>query len=442
MKKVFAVLLALALLCSFVGCAVGEKTPPSTTEKDTSSIDKNTDAENNGDAPAEEIVINYRTFRVDDKDVMNQLIEKFETENEGITVHYTAEADENAYYQKLQADLLSGQDIDVFDVHLRTEFFSYQRNGYLADLSDLSFNANYDDSAKGKTSVDGKNYGYIPCVNALPIFYNKTLFAEMNITPPTTYAELVEVVNASREAGYGGISYPGATVGGTWLGKNAMIINLGADGLYNWWGGIDDGTVKSIDATVGNAMSYVAKVKDDKILFDNSDAISYDQAIALFAQGMSSMMMMGTWDLCNLDTTYADVDVGIFPLPIADGEIKVYAESGQITCAYAKSANVEAAKKFVDFLAAAENAQTYMEFAKSIPTIAGVVVDSEAGHMIDELLQGRSMEILPGIGFDNVDVWNGTVDNMYRELLYGNQSTMELFAQFEQIMTKAALDQK
>lgn len=446
MKKLFSILLILALSISILaGCGFPQESSTSQPEASApqeSSGEKTPEAapEKSPEVPQDEsVTINFRTFRVDDAEVMNKLVEKFQSENPGITVNYTAEADEATYYQKLQADLLSGSDVDVFDVHMRKEYYTYLNNGYLADLSGLSFNANYDAGAMALTAVDGINYGYLNCVSAIPVMYNKEIFAENGWNVPETYEELVALVNASREAGFGGISYCGATVAGEWMAKIVMTDNLGTDGYAAWMAGIDNGSITSVEGDAANALEYMARINADKVLFDNPEAMTYDQSISLFAQGVASMLIMGSWDLANLDTTYADIDVGIFALPVTNGTAPTYCESNQVTCVYAGSEKADAAKKFVDFLAAPENVVIYQEVAKTIPTIAGGAVDSEAGNLVSELLAEHPMVVLPVINAEHSDVWSSIISNMNADLLYGSGDTDAAFAQVEQLLTEANL---
>lgn len=431
-RKLLSAFLCAAMTASLViGCGGNEETAPEAEEQVTEEAVE--------EAAAESVEINYRTFRVDDIGVMETLIDKFESENPGITVNYSAEADEVTYYQKLNADVLSGTDVDVFDVHMDLNYYSFLKNGYLADLSDLSFNENYDASAASMTSADGKNYGYLVCTSAIPVMYNKTIFEQNGWSVPETYEDLVTLVNASKEAGFGGISYCGATVAGEWMAKIAMTGNLGTEGYKAWLEGIDNGSITSIEGDAAAALEYLAKINADKLLYDGSESLGYDQSIALFAQGLSSMLIMGSWDLANLETTYADIDVGIFAIPVTEGTAPTYCEPNQVTVVFAPSEKVDAAKKFLDFLATPENVIIYQEFAQTIPTIAGGNVDSVAGNMVSELMAEHPMAVLPVINDAHSDIWNPIINNMTSDLLFGSGDTAASFAQVNQLLTEANL---
>lgn len=431
-RKLLSAFLCAAMTASLViGCGGNEETALEAEEQVTEEAVE--------EVAAESVEINYRTFRVDDIGVMETLIDKFESENPGITVNYSAEADEVTYYQKLNADVLSGTDVDVFDVHMDLNYYSFLKNGYLADLSDLSFNENYDASAASMTSADGKNYGYLVCTSAIPVMYNKTIFEQNGWSVPETYEDLVTLVNASKEAGFGGISYCGATVAGEWMAKIAMTGNLGTEGYKAWLEGIDNGSITSIEGDAAAALEYLAKINADKLLYDGSESLGYDQSIALFAQGLSSMLIMGSWDLANLETTYADIDVGIFAIPVTEGTAPTYCEPNQVTVVFAPSEKVDAAKKFLDFLATPENVIIYQEFAQTIPTIAGGNVDSVAGNMVSELMAEHPMAVLPVINDAHSDIWNPIINNMTSDLLFGSGDTAASFAQVNQLLTEANL---
>ena len=71
----------------------------------------------------------------------------------------------------------------------------------------------------------------------------------------------------------------------------------------------------------------------------------------------------------------------------------------------------------------------YQEVAKTIPTIAGGAVDSEAGNLVSELLAEHPMVVLPVINAENSDVWSSIISNMNADLLYGSGDTDAAFAQ-------------
>ena len=386
-----------------------------------------------------DIVLNYRTFRTDDEEIMKELIAKFESENPGIKINYSAERDETAYYQKLQADMVAGEDVDVFDAHPRADYVTMIRSGNVLDISDLEFNQNYDPGVASVSSVDGKNYGYIPAVNLLCVFYNKDLFEEMGVEVPTTYEELKTVVAKSKEAGYGGIAYPGATVVGNWMANTLLNESMQTEKMHDeYWTKIGNGELTDFNTVpeARTAFDTLAAINKDGLLYDNSAGTQLDQTLALFQQGQASMMFMGTWELLNLDTNYAGMKSGLFTMPTLEDSTYTHGEPGQIISIYSKSKNLDAAKKWVEFLASPENAQIYTDFARTTPTIEGVEMTFEGAELLDELKQ-KGITTQPLNDAENYDIWGNIVVNMYTELLFGSGDVDAQLAEVDRLLKEA-----
>jgi raffinose/stachyose/melibiose transport system substrate-binding protein len=432
---------AIAAACSGGGGAVAETEGEGTaSQQPAQTAESAAPASQAAAGDGGEVVLNYRTFRTDDEEVMGRLIEKFESENPGIKINYSAERDEVAYYQKLQADILAGQDLDVFDAHPRQDFSQMVKSGNILDVSDMGFNKDYDEGVAAVTSVDGKNYGFAPSVNMLGVIYNKALFEEMGVTPPTTFDELREVVAKSKEAGYGGIAYCGASVAGNWMAHLLIPQILGPQKLHdNYWMAIGNGEITDLNGLPGarKAFDTMAAINKEGLLYDNSDGIQLDQSIALFSQGQASMMIMGTWELANLDSTYAGMDIDIFPLPSLDGAKETYAEVGQIVCVYSKSPNAEAAKKWVEFLATPENAKIYCETARATPTLKGLEVDFEGAEILNNRLKEGGMVTLPLNDAPNFEVWGNIIQNMYSNVLFGSGDVDAELAEVDKLLKSA-----
>lgn len=437
MKLLCLVLAIFVLMPSIVACnsSAKEVQKTNTISQESTLISEPTEIK--------EVTINYRTFRTDDEKVMNELVAKFESENPGIKINYTAERDETAYYQKLQADILSGQGIDVFDVHPNAKYSTYVNGGYILDISDLDFNKVYDSGVASVSTIDGKNYGYILATNLYGIFYNKDLFKEMNAEVPTSYEELKVVVEKSKAAGYGGISYCGATVVGNWLANALLSQGLQTENFHDFWEQIGTGKLTDINQNpdIRKVFDSLAAFNKDKLFYDNAEAIQYDQSIALFSQKKASMMFMGSWELANLDTTYKDMNIGIFQLPSLNGSKIAHAECGQVVSIYSKTPNPEAAKKWVEFLATPENAAIYTTSSKGLSSIEGVKADF-VGNEILKTLSENGISALPLNDVINYDIWGNILINMYTNILFGSGDVDAELSSADKLLKEADLANK
>jgi multiple sugar transport system substrate-binding protein len=133
-----------------------------------------------GSSPAE-------TKLVDDQ------IAEFNKENKNIILQ--KEVATGDYNQVMQTKIASKTETDLFylDVSLAS---TYIDKGVVAPLDEYldkdDLNDFYPNILEG-FQKDGKTYGLPKDYNSLAIFYNKKMFADAGVTPPTTWAEFEEV---------------------------------------------------------------------------------------------------------------------------------------------------------------------------------------------------------------------------------------------------------
>jgi len=393
--------------------------------------------------PKKPVTINYMTFRTDDDAIMTTLINKFQSENPDVKVNRTSTKDTGAYYQTLKANIVSNADVDVFDIHPSVDFANYAKDGTLADLSSLDFNNTYTDSAKAITSINGKNYGYLNGVNMILCFYNKTLFSEAGVKVPTNFTELASTVNVLKAKNLGGVSYCGGDVAGVWLGNAVINETLGSEGFLKLQNDIDTGAVTNLKDNAGyySTLKTLAEINKNKLLYDNASTIKYDQALSLFASKKAAIMMMGTWTVGTSEKDFPGIDYGIFPMPTLDKGDVAYAEPAHITVALAKSKNVQAATKFINWLGKPENAKAYSGTAKVTPTVKGVKADFKGSDMLSAVMD-KGVSILPVLNLKNSDSWSAAFNQVFANVLFKNADPDKEIAALEVVLKKADLKNK
>jgi len=438
--------LVIALTMMITGCSKPVEEADNTVNK-TEDVAVTTtpeaEATPEADTTVEPVTINYMTFRTDDDVLMTSLIEKFQSENPGITVNRVSTKDTGVYYQTLKANIVSNTDVDVFDIHPNVDFATYANEGVLADLSALDFNATYADSAKSLTTINGKNYGYLNGVNMILCFYNKELFAEAGVQVPTNFTELVSVVNALKAKDLGGIAYCGADVAGVWLGNAVLNETMGAEAVTKLWNDIDAGTITSLkdNSAYASTLNTLAEYNKNGLLYNESASIKYPQALSLFASKKAAIMMMGTWTFGTADTDFPGIDYGIFPLPTLEKSDVAYAEPAHVTSALATSMNLEAATKFVNFLGTLENAQIYSSTAKTTPTVNGVKADFKGADMLSAVME-KGMTILPIQNIKNGDAWTSSFNQIFADVLFDGVTPDAAMTNLEEVLKAADLSNK
>ncbi len=422
MKKLLALLLALVMVFGLVACS--DTNDPDGTSGDPSG---------NTQTP---VTLRVASYRSEDEAIYKEIVNRFQTKYSYITVDLDLNPDQTSYYQNLEADLMEGVAPDVFDFHSNTTFVEYAQAGIFLPQDDLSYMTNYQDGAKAISSVDGKNYAFINAYNMLAIFYNKDIFAQEGLSEPTTFEEFATLCKTLQDKGYGGVIYPGSTVGTSWLFNAVMTINLGGPGYKDLIEGMDSGKYTDITTIDGveEGLKTLQAYYDNNIFYTASEATDLTQAMSLFAQGLAPMMYNGTWSFGTKETDFPDINTGVFAIPTVGNTGENYAESAQLTVINASTKVADAAKLWVEFIASAEISSYYCSSAKMISTIEGVTLDYEGGDVL-ATLASKGVNLLPTYTRNNKDYWNSTWKALQSDLMYGAKDYDTAITEYVQFLT-------
>ncbi len=436
MKKVIALLLALVMMLGMVACASNtttNATSPETQEPEAQEPEAQEPEAQEPETDPEPVTIKVATYRSEDEAYYNEMVNMFQEQYPWITVELDINADQTSYDSNIQADLMDGKAADVFDMHSSTTYVTYAQEGILLPMDDMDFIANYQDGAKEISSVNGSVYSFINSYNMIAVFYNKDIFDEVGVSVPTTFDEFVTVCKTLRDAGYGGVAYPGSDVSYAWLTNGLLTICTDFKDLIE---GMDSGKYTDITTVPGvpEALQSAQAYRDNQILYDASESTALDQCMSLFAQGLAPMMINGTWSFGTKETDFPDIDAGIFALPTMLNSGEHYGEAGQLTVINAASENVEAAKLWVEFIASPEVSSYYCSNAKTISTIEGVTLDYEGGEILAEA-KSNGIRLLPTYERNNKDYWNSNWKDLVYGLVYGDLNYDDAIAAYTEFLT-------
>lgn len=138
---------------------------------------------------------------------LQKLTEKFTSENPNIKVTLQNQSSYPDLQQKITSTTSSPKDLPTMTQAYPDWMINAVTDGLLVDLEPYINNEklkfdNYDDilpSLREATKIDGKTYGIPFNKSTEVIWYNKTLFKELNLEVPTTYEEFVEVCKKIKE---------------------------------------------------------------------------------------------------------------------------------------------------------------------------------------------------------------------------------------------------
>jgi raffinose/stachyose/melibiose transport system substrate-binding protein len=306
------------------------------------------------------VQLNIESWRNDDLAIwQDQIIPAFEAQHPDIKVSFVP-TPPTEYNATLQTKLEGGTAGDLitcrpFDASL--ELFN---RGYLASLNDLPGLANFGDVAKSAwITDDGSDVFCVPMASVIHGFiYNKAAFAELGITElPTTVAEFHALLDQIKADG----RYVPLAMGTKDLWESATMgfQNIGP----NYWKGEEGrlaliaGTGKFTDQPYIDTWAELASWAP--YLPEGYEGVSYPDAQQYFATGQAAIYPAGSWDIAFFESQ--GMDIGFFGPPVVNAGDPCYiSDHTDIAIGMnAATANPEAAKTFLDWVASSEFATLY-----------------------------------------------------------------------------------
>jgi xylobiose transport system substrate-binding protein len=290
-----------------------------------------------------------------------------------------------AYTDKLRVSMGSPNPPDLLFNWGSGSIRNYVQTGGLMDLgpklaADTAWKNSFLPSVLDAGKIDGKYYG-IPLRGMQPVilFYNKTLFAEQGQKPPTTYDELLKLVDYFKSKKIQPFALGGLDQWPNLMWLEYLVERAGGPSVFENIAAGKPGAWQ--DPAVTTALQQIRDLVDRGAFGTNFNSVNYvnDGAGLLFAKGRAAMHLMGTWEVSNQvdrHRAFAAKDLSFAPFPlVAGGKGDPNAVVGNPTNYFsvsAKSADKDAA---VDFLKKEMAASAYVDaLIKSgdVPAVTGL----------------------------------------------------------------------
>lgn len=289
--------------------------------------------------------------------LVNTIVDEYEQEKGNVKIEMVVL--ENEQY-KNQMTVLSASN-DLPDVGLTWAA------GYLEPFVKGNLFAELDDVLDGELSglfvpgtteayaIDGKTYALPIELNIAPIYYNKAIFSQFNLSPPQTYEEFKTIVSTLAAGGVAPIALGNKD---KWTGS--MWYMYLADRI----GGTEP-LKAALDRTGSfevpmflEAAKLAQELVDMNAFIKGFNGLTNDEGKTEFLNETAAMYLMGTWELPNY-TTNPDVpeefknNVGFMKFPViegGDGHIDNWVGGPGVGLFVAENSPVkEEAKDFVQF---------------------------------------------------------------------------------------------
>ncbi|MDO5671710.1 MAG: ABC transporter substrate-binding protein [Actinomycetaceae bacterium] len=362
MRRIVAVLGAVALTASLAACGGGDK------KTDTGADGTTPPADDGGKKVG---VVTWWSAG-SEKDGLAALENVFKEQNPDITFENQAVSGgsgSNAK-QKLQTDLAAKNPPDTYQAHAGAELSSDIEAGYLEDVSNLydEFNLRnaFPATLLDRLTVDGKIYSVPSNVHrGNVVWVSPAALEKAGLDPKTPPANLDAWIADMEKLKAAGVEYP-ITVGADWtqlqLLETVLISDLGAEG-YN---GLFSGTTQWDSADVTKALEHFSKIMS----FTDPGLYQEDWEPAMKSiinnDGKVAYNVMGDWAPAAFKAAEKkwSQDFYTWPVPGNEGVFDFLADSFTLPVG---AKNIDGAKAWLKTISSVEGQIAFNVIKGSIP---------------------------------------------------------------------------
>jgi raffinose/stachyose/melibiose transport system substrate-binding protein len=369
MKKVITLAFVLYLISGiFTGCGSSPDVSQSADSKVTGTTVAESSLGNNG------TTISYMASRDWIQKAEQDLGLKFEQET-GIKVDYQIiPADQ--YQNLLKTKLNAGECTDLFGnqsgKYDLVSLLNIDKNG--VDLSNEEWAKRVDPQAAEQLTYNGKLYGMpISDVSACwAIVYNKSIFQKLGIKIPTNYAEFKD---ACKKISDSGITPIYESVSDGWhhvlwfpeIGPRYEEVTPDLTDKLN-----NNQTTFAENKTMLTALRQLQELIDLEYFGKNYMSNTYADTEKNMASGKYAMTVYNQGLPGQIEKQFPEVkanNFSYFVIPLADNQILNINPEGPSEFIYSGSKNINAAKKYLAYLAKPENLQYLVDNTDKFNTL-------------------------------------------------------------------------
>jgi raffinose/stachyose/melibiose transport system substrate-binding protein len=267
---------------------------------------------------------------------------------ENIKVKVNLEMPSTDQYDSVLQARLTGDDApDLYTLHCNN-LKTYDKAGYLTDLSGEAFAGKLYDNVKATVTVDGKLLAVPIESQAWGVLYNKDIFDKCGLQAPNTLDDLKNICKVLKDNKYTPflLAYQEQ-----WVPQLMTALTIGgkvSGELPDWLGRMykDNGSYSEI-SDIFDVIDLIMQNGTDRAMEEGSEAGSAD-----FANGKAAMYVQGTWASNTIMTTNPKMNMGVFALPINSNKACTLINLSTSTTlgVYPESKNKDIALKFANYV--------------------------------------------------------------------------------------------
>ena len=261
--------------------------------------------------------------------------------------------------------------------------------GLLMDLTDEPFVANFDETALQDAVTFNDRVYAIPMgrVTYSGMFVNNDLLADVGVSIPTTWSDLVAACETIVDSGNECMTVGGGDGWPIFVGASGLLGSIFpdqaafAEGL--WAGDIKWNEGKGLEAI------EKFQVFATDMLEQGVTGLGHDEATARYAGGDVAFMPTGMWQAPNLESFEPEFDWTYVPFPgsdtVADNQY-LWGKYDMSWMIAADTPHPDVAKAYLAGLSDTTEYQTYLDAVGFLPTQPTASLNSKLGDAVADLV--------------------------------------------------------
>jgi raffinose/stachyose/melibiose transport system substrate-binding protein len=245
----------------------------------------------------DEVTINWWHISVEESQAAywQSLADEYMAMHDNVTIEITI-LENAAFKERLTTVMQAGDPPDIFQSWGGAVLWNFADNDLVRNIAP-ELEGEWKDSFSAQAPLelfgqDGEYYGVPWTWGAVGMFYNKDLFEQAGVTPPTTWAEFLDVVQTLKDAGITPIALG---EGEKWPGHFWWVYLATRLGGQDAFLAAYDRSGSFTDEPFVQAGEYLADLVELEPFQEGFLAASHPDSQGVFGNGEAAMMLMGQW---------------------------------------------------------------------------------------------------------------------------------------------------
>lgn len=277
--------------------------------------------------------------------IFQDVVDDFEQSHPNVKVNFEGLEQTNHREQKLKSEMVTGTPPDMFVLFGGAELDPYVRSNRLLDLSQFVSEHALEFIDISLWTYDNGIFGLPFEGHAQPLFYNKKIFNELGLEPPTTIDELNTVISALKSYHIIPFAFGNQEIWPAGIYAHYLMDRYeGPEHIKQ----IANGSASFQTEGYQQAFDQIVQWVQAEAFNELYSELNSSSAIQLFNEGKAAMYVNGNWDISLFQSPNEQYDfqqdIGVIPFPSISKE-QERSIAGGYTIGIGLSANLSGAQQ-------------------------------------------------------------------------------------------------